>query len=61
VTSEEQLLAINSVRVFSIALMTSTIAILNNESIPISEELILTGIASEDIIIADIRERVLLR
>ena len=54
-TSEEQLLAINSVRVFSIALMTSTIAILNNESIPISEELILTGIASEDIIIADIR------
>ena len=54
-TSEEQLLAIHSIRILSIALMTSTIAILNNESIPISEELVLTGIASEDIIIADIR------
>jgi len=55
VASEVELLAIHSVRIFSIALMTSTIAILYNESIPISEELVLTGIASEDIIIAYIR------
>ena len=53
--SKEQFLAIYSVRIFSIALMTSTITILYNESIPISEELVLTGIASEDIIIAYIR------
>ena len=59
--SEVQLLAIHSVRIFSITLMTSTIAILNNESIPISEELVLPGIASEDVIIADIRLGVLLR
>ena len=53
--SEVQFLAINCVRIFSIALMTSTIAILNNKSIPISEELVLRGIASEHVIIAHVR------
>jgi hypothetical protein len=55
VASEKQLLAIHSVRIFSIALMTSTIAIFNNESIPISEELVLCRISSEHVIIAHIR------
>ena len=35
--------------------MTAAIAILNNESIPISEELVLRRITSENVIIAHIR------
>jgi hypothetical protein len=58
VTSEIEL-SIEELRLFVIALMTATIAVLNNEFVPISKELIFFRVCSENIIVTHIRKRIL--
>lgn len=57
--SSEKELSVIEYGILSVALMTAAIAILNDKSVPVREELILTGVSSEDIVVIHVIEGII--